>query len=230
MNERKPDALAIIDTQRGFITATEGERLNVAGFGELPVPNGEAIIEKINQLTEAFTHATGTLIATTQDWHPVETAHIDRVNPNYVDTWPAHCIADTPGAELHPDLLVAQNPEIATRFIKGDIACETPEEDTSYTGALAYNPDTNVLLPDWLREKRANRIYVVGLALGDGAAHPLCVDSTARDLHEQGFEVTLITDAAEAVLPENREVCFRNLAAIGIHLMTTEEALATVGA
>lgn len=218
------EALVIVDAQCGFMPASEGERLGLPGFGELGVEGGQNIVEKLNALTRAMSEKAFGLIATTQDWHPLDTAHISE-NPNYLTTWPVHCIANTPGAELHPDLLVAQQPELATRFIKGVEACATPEEDDSYTGALAYNPATSQLLPDWLREQGAETVYVAGLALGDGNEHPLCVDSTARDLQREGFKVALITDAAEAVVPDNRAVCFANMGALGVRLLTTPEAL-----
>lgn len=219
-----PEALVIVDTQRGFMPASEGERLQLSGFGELGVDGGEYIVERINRLTAALSATAGNLIATTQDWHPVHTAHF-ATEPNYIDTWPSHCVANTDGAELHPDLLVAQQPELATRFIKGTEACTSPADDDSYTGALAMNPETGLLLPDYLQQHRVRRVYVAGLALGDGDEHPLCVDSTARDLKKQGFEVTLVTDAAEAVFPANRATCFANLGRLGVNLATTEELL-----
>jgi nicotinamidase/pyrazinamidase len=230
MNEQLTKrALVIVDTQRGFIPETEGTRLGLPGFGELGVDGGENIITKINAITRSL--GTECLIATTQDWHPapgeVTTAHFSDT-PNYVDTWPVHCVGGTPGAELHPNLLVAQKPILAERFIKGDTVCASPADDDSYTGALAYNPETGTRLPDWLRAGAPDVVYVAGLALGDGAEHPLCVDSTARDLKKQGFEVTLVTDAAEAVFPENRALCFQNLGSIGIRLMTTNEVLAEI--
>lgn len=224
MEFARKEALVIVDAQRGFMPASEGNRLSLEGFGELGVEGGQNIIDHLNALTRRMSEKALGLIATTQDWHPTDTAHISDT-PNYLTTWPAHCIANTPGAELHPDLLVAQYPDLATRFIKGDKACATPEEDDSYTGALAYNPATGQQLPDWLREQGADTIYVAGLALGDGNEHPLCVDSSARDLHNEGFNVTLITDATEAVVPENRERCFTNMAALGIRLVTTNELL-----
>lgn len=207
-----PDALVAVDVQNDFID------------GSLAVPGGEKVVERINTLVTAMAKRASNLVVTTQDWHPNETAHFAE-QPNFVDTWPVHCVGGTRGAELHPDLILAQQPELATRFIKGDVACESPQDDTSYTGALAYNPDTGTTLPDYLRQHDLGYVYVAGLALGDGAEHPLCVDSTARDLKEAGFNVMLVTDAAEAVLPENREKCFQNLAELGIKLVTTEQAV-----
>lgn len=224
----KNNALVIVDTQRGFMPAKEGERLELPGFGELGVTGGEAIVDPINQLTHAFRNEM-LPIATTQDWHPEKTAHFSDT-PNFVNTWPVHCVAGTPGAELHPDLFVAKYSSIAERFIKGDVAATSPEEDTSYTGALAYNPETKQSLPEWLKKHRITTAYVVGLALGDGNENKLCVDSTAADIQAAGFEVTLVTDAIEAVLPENRALCLANLGKRGIRLATTAEILEEIAA
>lgn len=221
-------ALAIIDTQRGFMPATEGERLGLEGFGELGVDGGPAVVGPLNQLTHTFRNNMLPIVYT-QDWHPEDTKHFD-AEPNFVNTWPAHCRADTPGAELHPDLLIAQHPSIAERFVKGDVAATSPEDDTSYTGVLAHDPETGLLLPDALRKHKVAKVYLGGLALGDGGEYKLCVDSTAFDLKAEGFDVTVITDAVEAVLPENRAKSLQAMAAYGINLVTTAQAIAEVEA
>lgn len=226
MERNHNKALIIVDAQRGFMPQEEGERLNIDGFGELPVPEGHNVVPTLNEITEVFA-AHDLTIATTQDMHKVGTAHISET-PNFVDTWPAHCLEGTPGAELHPELLAADT--IATHFIKGDVVAATPAEDDSYTGALAHNDDTDkrILLPDFLRDRGVTKLYIGGLALGDGKEHPLCVDSTAIDMAKAGFEVTVITDAVEAVVPENREVCFRNLGKLGIRLLDHHEVATEV--
>lgn len=226
MERNHNKALIIVDAQRGFMPQEEGDRLGIAGFGELPVPDGQNVVPTLNELTKVFT-AHELTIATTQDMHKPGTAHISET-PDFVDTWPTHCLEGTPGAELHPDLLAADS--TATHFIKGDVVAATPAEDDSYTGALAHNDDSGerILLPDFLRARGATKLYIGGLALGDGKEHPLCVDSTAIDLAKAGFEVTVITDAVEAVVPENREVCFRNLGVLGIRLLDHHEVATEV--
>lgn len=223
--EKNNNALIIVDAQRGFMPISEGERLELPGFGELGVENGQAIIDPINNLTEEFIR-NHSPIATTQDWHPRTTAHFSD-QPNFVNTWPTHCVGGTPGAELHPDLIVSRMAGVATRFIKGDTACQSPEDDDSYSGALAYDPTTNhhITLPLWLTQNHVDTVYTVGLALGDGDENKLCVDSTAADLFELGFNVNLVVDAAEAVMPENRERCFRSLGNRGINLVTAAQAI-----
>lgn len=208
---KSEQALVLVDPQIDFIE------------GSLAVPGGTRIINNLNTLTQAYDEA-GHPIATTQDMHPKETAHFSD-EPNYVDTWPAHCVAGTHGAELHPDLLVAQHHALARRFIKGTKACESPADDDSYTGALAHNPETGLYLPAWLKMHNINKVTVAGYAIGDGDEHKLCVDSTAIDLQDLGYEVTLVTDAVEEVLSENRAKCLRNLGERGIRLATTAQIL-----
>lgn len=223
MNTGEKKAFIIVDAQRGFMPASEGERLKQAGFGELGVDGGENIVPQLNKMTAAFRRCFYPIL-TTQDWHPKFTAHFAD-EPNFTDTWPVHCVAGTPGSELHPDLEVAKHHALATRFIKGDEPCASPAEDDSYTGALAHNPETGLTLPEWLEQRYVTQVYVAGLALGDGDEHKLCVDSTAADLHDLGYDVALVTDAAEAVLPENRDKCFKNLGEKGIRLLTTAQVI-----
>ncbi len=215
-------ALIIVDAQRGFMPAHEGQKLQAEGFGELPVNGGEQIVPAINALTEACLE-TSTPVVTTQDWHPKETAHF-ATEPNYINTWPVHCVADTPGAQLHPELIAATKQTGIEAFKKGAEQARTPQEDTSYTGYLAKN-EAGQTLPEVLKKHRVSTLYVVGLALGDGNEHPLCVDSTALDFAKRGYDVTVLTDAVEAVLPENRALCFKNLGKAGVRLATTAEAL-----
>jgi len=216
-------ALTIIDAQRCFMPALEGQRLGVEGFGELPVEGGELIVPNLNNLTHEFRRRM-LPVATTQDWHPEVTAHFAD-EPNYVDTWPKHGRADTPGAELHPELYVTYINNTIPHFKKGMEAATSPADDTSYTGALAVDLKTGTTLPEWLEQKQVTHVVLGGLALGDGKDNPLCVDSTALDLRRLGYEVTVVTDAVEAVLPENRQKCFTNLGAVGVRLATTNEVI-----
>jgi nicotinamidase/pyrazinamidase len=223
MNHNK--ALLIIDAQRCFMPAEEGQRLGEPGFGELPVPNGHSIVPNTNRLTSVFLRE-GLPVVTTQDQHPEKTAHFS-AHPNFVDTWPVHGRAGTPGGELHPELIAAKEPKVA-HFIKGDVAAKAPADDNSYTGALAHrvNPDTdeNELLPDYLRKLCVSSVALAGLTLGKDK--PLCVDSTAVDLLKEGFRVEIVTDAVEVLQPQYRQEILAKLGKMGIRLVKTSEAIA----
>src|SRR5262249_19580081 len=138
MSER---ALVVVDVQPGFVP----ERADLPGSGELGVPDGEGIIPNINRLLGKFA-ALGCDVVTTQDYHPEVTAHFSD-EPNFVTTWPRHCVGGTPGAELHPDLEI---PGSAVRFRKGMESLKPGEFDTSYSGYFATDPVTGISLPNHL--------------------------------------------------------------------------------
>lgn len=168
------------------------------------------------------------LIATTQDNHPEETAHFSE-NPDFVKTWTKHCVAGTPGAELHPDLLVARYPSWAKQFIKGDEPCETPEDDDSYSGANAHEPDSLFTLPEWLEARMVEEVYVLGVAVGDMKDGKLCVDSTAVDMHEIGFKTTFVEDAVAYIDESKKQEIIARLRVMGIRVMKTAEILEEIG-
>lgn len=84
-------ALIIVDVQNDFC---EG--------GSLPVAGGAALAGAISEYVEAH-HGQFDHVVATQDWHVDPGAHFSE-NPDFVDSWPRHCVAGTRGAELHPDL------------------------------------------------------------------------------------------------------------------------------
>jgi len=96
-------ALLIIDVQPDFC---EGGPLGVKGGNAV----ASAIAADVAERRDSYT-----AIATTQDWHIDPGRHFSK-NPNYVDTWPVHCVAGTPGAALHPQIA---DLEVDGHFAKG---------------------------------------------------------------------------------------------------------------
>jgi nicotinamidase/pyrazinamidase len=84
-------ALVVVDVQNDFADPN----------GSLSVRGGDAIVPRVNAEIDAVT-AAGGFVVYTQDWHPESTAHFAKDG----GIWPVHCVADTWGAELHPDLRV----------------------------------------------------------------------------------------------------------------------------
>jgi nicotinamidase/pyrazinamidase len=212
-------ALGIIDAQRGFMPAMEGERLGVEGFGELPVEGGEQIIEPANRLIAAFARLNWPVF-TTQDWHPRETAHFAE-EPNFTTTWPVHCVAGTPGAELHPDIKRPGLGFAYTRFIKGFEPLERGEDDTSYSGYNAVNQQTGETLPDWLKRQQVSGIVMGGLALD------YCVRASALDIRQRmDLPVTVVTDATRGIADPTIAKTLEEFTDNGIQTTTIQEFLA----
>lgn len=174
MQRYSPDAaLVVVDLQNDFADPAGG--LSVAG--------GEAIVPIVNREI-AMAVAAGATVAVTQDWHPQVTPHFARDG----GVWPVHCVADTWGAELHPDLVV---PDGAIRIRKG------ANGEDGYSGFTMRDPvsgeTTATELEAQLRARGVRRVVVVGLATD------YCVKATALDAQRLGFETALLTDAIAAV-------------------------------
>src|SRR3712207_6288169 len=84
-------ALVVVDVQNDFC---EGGSLAVAGAAAVAA----AITEHVRTAGEAYAH-----VVATRDHHIDPGGHFAE-QPDYLDTWPAHCVVGTHGAQLHPSL------------------------------------------------------------------------------------------------------------------------------
>lgn len=207
-------AFGLIDAQRGFMPAAEGDRLGVEGFGQLPVPQGERIVANVNRLLGEFAMRNLPTF-TTQDWHPYETGHFAD-EPDYVNTWPRHCVAGTPGAELHPGILV---PDTTERFYKGFVPLGEGDQDNSYTGFLGFNKRFE-RLPEWLEKQGVRNVVLGGLALD------YCLKATALDLRKQlGLNVVVGVDMTHPVAQETGLAAIEEMEQAGIQFAATDEVV-----
>lgn len=164
-------ALVVVDVQNDFADPDGG----------LYVTGGEQVVPVVRTAI-ASAAAAGSPVVYTQDWHPPVTPHF--VTGGGV--WPVHCVADTWGAELHPDLPV-QGPVVR----KG-----TGGED-GYSGFSVRDPvsgETHATrLGSLLDDAGTRRVVVVGLA-GD-----VCVKETALDGRRLGYDLVVPLAATRMV-------------------------------
>jgi nicotinamidase/pyrazinamidase len=164
-------ALVVVDVQNDFADPS----------GSLYVAGGETTVPFINDEIAAAT-AAGAMVVSTQDWHPPTTPHFAKDG----GIWPVHCVADTWGAELHPDLRVT-DPTVR----KG-----IGEED-GYSGFTTRHPVTGEETPTALQQRLVDRgvtrLVVVGLATD------YCVKGTAIDGARLGYPTTVLADGIRPV-------------------------------
>lgn len=187
-------ALLIVDVQNDFCPG-----------GALAVPEGDAIIPKLNAYIRLFAES-GRPIVASRDWHPPETTHfVSGGGP-----WPPHCVQNTPGAAFHPALAL---PKEALIVSKGMGA-----QEDAYS-AFDARDEAGRPLGEHLRRMGVRHLYVAGLALD------YCVKASALDAVRQGLAATVLLDATRAVnvQPHDAELAIEELLRQGVGLTVFEQ-------
>lgn len=194
------DALLIVDFQNDFCPG-----------GALPVPRGDEIAAPLNALAERLD-----LVVATRDWHPKDHgsfvgATVDPAKWRGIDPpaiWPAHCVQNTPGADLHPEL----------RRDLVDVVIDKATDPHSQ----GYSAFQDTTLAELLRERGVDHLYVGGLATD------YCVKSTVLDALREGFRVTVVSDAIRGinVHPGDSARALDEMRAAGAQVRTSAEILA----
>jgi nicotinamidase/pyrazinamidase len=175
-------ALIIVDVQLDFC---EGGSLAVAG--------GASVAERINAVTGRYDQ-----VVATRDYHVDPGDHFS-ATPDYVHSWPVHCVAGTAGAAFHPALDVAP---IGAVFAKGGYAA-------AYSGFEGAEPG-GAGLADWLRARQVTEVDVVGIATD------YCVRATALDAVRAGFATAVLTDLTAGVAPASTAAALEEMRAAGV--------------
>ena len=188
------NALIIVDVQNDFC---EGGSLAVAG--------GALVAGAISELVRAgaYDH-----VVATRDYHVDPGAHFSAA-PDFVDTWPPHCLAGSPGASFHPGLDVAG---IEAVFSKGEHAA-------AYSGFEGAAPD-GTGLADWLVSRDVSTVDVVGIATDH------CVRATALDAARAGFATTVLLDHTAGVASTTVAAALRELTSNAVTLTGTPHVAA----
>ena len=172
-------ALIIVDVQNDFC---EGGSLAVAGGSEVAA----AITRHVAD--HGYDH-----VVATRDYHVQPGAHFSDT-PDYVSTWPAHCVAGTPGADFHPSFDMSGVAEV---FSKGAYAA-------AYSGFEGASGG-GVPLAEWLEDRQVHEVDVVGIATDH------CVRATALDAVKKGLAVRVLLDLTAGVAPTTTEAALAEM-------------------
>jgi len=178
-------ALVVVDVQNDFC---EGGSLAVAG--------GAAVAAAIS------THMAGggyDHVVATRDHHIDPGAHFSAA-PDFVDSWPRHCVVGTEGVELHPAL---DRAPIEAVFDKGEYAA-------AYSGF--EGTADGVALADWLRQHHVDAVDVVGIATDH------CVRATALDAVANGLTTRVLLPLTAGVSEATTGAALDQLRTAGVAL------------
>ncbi|MEV0124083.1 isochorismatase family protein [Streptomyces sp. NPDC050703] len=185
-------ALIVVDVQNDFC---EGGSLAVAGGADVAA----AITELIGQAPACYRH-----VVATRDHHIDPGAHFSD-HPDYVDSWPPHCVAGTEGVGFHPNFA----PAVASGAI--DAVFDKGAHSAAYSGFEGVD-ENGVSLAEWLRAREITEVDVVGVATDH------CVRATAVDAAREGFTTTVLLDLTAGVTPATTEAALAELRAAGVEL------------
>lgn len=196
-------ALIVVDCQVDF---TPG--------GSLPVARGDEIAARINTFILKRREEFSPIVAT-KCFHPDDDnfPHFSRT-PDFINTWPKHCVAGTPGAFFHPNLRAYdplrppqdQMPDMIMFdqiFLKG-------QDAAAYSGFEGVCPAGK--LDNYLRGLDADRVLVVGLATD------YCVKATALDAVRLGYGTSVFTDLCAGVAPDTTMRALDVMETAGVHI------------
>jgi nicotinamidase/pyrazinamidase len=185
-------ALIVVDVQNDF---TEGGSLAVTGGAAV----ARAITEHLHAHRDDYVAVVGT-----RDWHVDPGQHFAD-QPDYVDTWPRHCVVGTPGADSHPAL---DTSAVDAWFTKGEHAAAY----SGFEGATDAGGE-RVGLGEWLRAHQVQAVDVVGIATDH------CVRATALDAVSEGYSTRVLLDLTAGVAPATTERALEQLRDAGAELV-----------
>ncbi|GAA3180339.1 nicotinamidase [Blastococcus jejuensis] len=180
-------ALIVVDVQNDFC---EGGSLAVAGGTAV----ARAITAHVRAAGSDYEH-----VVATRDHHIDPGSHFAD-HPDYLETWPEHCVVGTGGVELHAAL---DRGPLEAVFDKGEYAAAYSGFEASADG---------VPLADWLRERGVDSVDVVGIATDH------CVRATALDAVGNGFSTRVLLDLTAGVAEASTEAALEQLRSAGVEL------------
>jgi nicotinamidase/pyrazinamidase len=185
-------ALIVVDVQNDFC---EGGSLAVHGGAEAAFRIGGLL--HTWQQADPEDRVYDVLVAT-RDHHIDPGDHFSD-DPDFVHSWPPHCVAGTDGSAFHPNL----DPQpFDAIFLKG-------EHGAAYSGFEGKSTEGQTLL-DWLRSHDVTDADVCGIATD------YCVRATALDAQRAGFSTRMLTDYTVGVAPESTAAALAEMRHAGI--------------
>ena len=179
----------IVDVQNDFC---EGGSLAVGGGAGV----ASAISAYVAGHRDGYAH-----IVATRDFHLNPGSHF-AAEPDYVDTWPPHCVIGTPGADFHPGLDLAP---IETVFSKG-------RDAAAYSG-FEGTADDGTPLGEWLDTRGVDCVDIVGIATDH------CVRATAGDAARAGLRTRVLLDLTAGVAEPTTDRALAEMRAAGVELV-----------
>ena len=186
-------ALIVVDVQNDFC---EGGSLAVAGGADVAA----GVTDLIGEAAGSYRH-----VVATRDHHIDPGDHFSD-EPDFVTSWPVHCVAGTEGVGFHPNFTPAvASGAVEAVFDKGAYAA-------AYSG-FEGRDEQGTGLAEWLRERGVGEVDVVGIATDH------CVRATALDAAREGFGTRVLLGLTAGVAEDTTRRALGELRAAGVEVV-----------
>ena len=182
---RDSSVLVLVDLQNDFLPG-----------GSLGTKMGNVVAAAVADYVREHGNDYAYIVAT-KDWHIDPGTHFSD-NPDFVDSWPPHCVKSTTGADFGPQIDASEVDEV---FYKG-------EYEAAYSGFEGH-ASSGETMSAWLKDRNITHLDVVGIATDH------CVRATALDALDDGFTVTVFADKTAPVSQERAAESLREIEAAG---------------
>ncbi len=184
-------ALLIVDVQNDFC---EG--------GSLAVNGGAAVASKITDYLKKNAD-NYSLIVASRDWHDANSSNdghfaIDGAQPDFVNSWPPHCVSGSQGADYHPNL---DQSFIGVHVKKG-------MGHASYSAFEGVTAEGRTL-EQVLANAKITHLDVVGIATD------YCVLASALDARQTGIAVAVLAELCAGISAASTEAALTKLEQAG---------------
>jgi nicotinamidase/pyrazinamidase len=202
-----------VDTQHDFVMPG----------GKLYVRGAEAILPRLQALTE-FARGRGLPMLGSVDYHSMEDREISST-PDFRETYPPHCLVDTPGQEkvaatrARLPLWIDSQPE-DKESLKGRVRAHLSRCGEVIFRKQRFDVFSNPNVDTVLEVVRPDRVVVYGVALD--VCNRFAVEGL---LARKRYRVALVQDASQAIRPEEGQALLQDWGARGVCLLNTDQVI-----
>lgn len=192
--------------------------------GKLSVPNAEKIKPNLKKLTD-FARDNNLKVINTMDWHYEDSKELSD-EPDFVETFPPHCMANTEGARFVEET----SPDRGTTMVVdwGEQKGMNFHDIHKFRNIIIRKDAFDVFDGNSLTEAIVNNLGIPFLDRPTfviyGVATNVCVKAAVEGITKRGYSVKVITDAIKELpgIPNPIDEWKDNET---IELMTTEQIL-----
>jgi nicotinamidase/pyrazinamidase len=202
-----------VDTQVDFMLPS----------GTLPVPGAPGLLPNLGRLTAAARAAGLTIVHTADDHEPSDEEIA--ADPDFVETFPAHCLRGTPGADRLPETAAAPDAaDIPPDGVGVDIAAVAAAPEVVLR-KNRFDPFSNPAAVPLLRALAPETVVVYGVAL------EICDRYAVEGMLalDPGLDIIVVGDAVAALDPTRGKDLLDDWRRRGVRVLSTDQVLLEIG-